>query len=279
MASRLNTSDLLDGVRGFFSSLRLTLVESIFLVAAILFASFVAFFYLTKIQPRYSEIADLKARLKTAEMKILEQSRQADALKRQREHKENILESLTDFEEMLKDRVTGHTQMITEINHLARAHSLMTPGFTYQPKGSELAEATPALPPAAEPGSSPAPAPPLKLNRDLSVYPSLGIDTAVEGDYRNLRKFIYDLERSRQFLIISAVAFQGVDEKTRQIKGRVVPSAIGNVPDPGTQNIALKIELDAYFQKPEGMRAFIYPATAAPSPAARTSPTQAPGTK
>lgn len=278
MAARFNTSDLLDSVRGFFSGLRLTLVESVFLVAAILFASFVAFFYLTKIQPGYSEIADLKARLKTAETKISEQARQADALRRQREHKENILESLTDFEEMLKDRVSGHTQMITEINQLARAHSLMTPGFTYQPKGSELAAATPTLSPDAEPGSSSAP-PPLKLSRDLSVYPSLGIDTAVEGDYRNLRKFIYDLERSKQFLIISAVAFQGVDEKTRQIKGRIVPSAIGNIPDPGTQNIALKIELDAYFRKPEGMRAFIYPATVAPSPVAGTRPTQAPGKK
>lgn len=262
MAVRLNSSDLLDSVRSFFSGLRLTLVESVFLIAAVLFASLVAFFYLTRIQPRYSEIADLKSRLKTAETKIAEQKTRATALTTQREHKENILGSLTEFEEMLRDRVAGHTQMVTEINQLARAHMLMTPGFTFQPTSSELATASPTVAASAEPGSSPTPAPPVKLSRELNVYPSLGIDTTVEGDYRNLRKFIYDLERSRQFLIINAVAFQGVDERGRQAKGRMMPTAAGNMPELVTQNIALKIELEAYFQKPEGMRTFMYPASA-----------------
>jgi hypothetical protein len=274
MNKRLDTSSLSDGLRGFFSSLRLTLVESVFLIAALLFASLVAFYYLTKIQPRYSEIAELKSRLQVADAKITEQGNRGRQLVAQRTHKEKILDSLADFEEMLKDRVTGQTQMVAEINRLARAHNLMTPGISFQSKGSEIASVTPTVAPDAEPGGSPTPTPPpLKLNRELTVYPSLGIDTSVESDYRNLRRFIYDLERSRQFLIINAVAFQGVDENTRVVKARPAPAGAGAAAEQGGQNIGLKIELDAFFQKPEGMRAFIYPASVSKSPEAKATAT------
>lgn len=262
MNTRFNGSDLFDGLRQGIRNLRLSLVESVFLIAALLFASLVAFYYFTRIQPRQSEIADLQRKIRQAEKTIEEQDQKSLLLRRQQEEKEKITTSLTDFEDLLKDRVTGQTQMIAQINQLAKEHQLMAPGFTFHPRGSEIASVTPepvaSAEPAGSPASSPAPTPkPLKLNQDLQIYPSLGIDTTVEGEYRNLRQFIYDLERSRQFLIIHAVAFQGVDEKLAALKGRGAPGAGANAT---VQNISLKIELDAYFQKPEGMRAFMYPA-------------------
>src|SRR5581483_3854467 len=259
MASRLNTSDLLESVRGSFRGLRLSLVESVFLIAAILFAGVVTFLYLTKIQPRNSEIADLNARLEAAQKKIAEQGERAKQLAIQRVEKERLINSLKDFEERLKDKTTGTTKMITEINDLSRAHHLAVTGYIFKPQGAEIIPATPALAQASD--STPTPTPPIRIDKELNLYPSLGIDTTFEGEYRDLRHFIYNLERSQQFLIINSLAFQGVDEKTRQVKNKIAPSAVGNLPDPTRLSIGLKIELDAYFQKPEGMKASATPAS------------------
>src|SRR5262249_57603422 len=79
------------------------------------------------------------------------------------------------------------------------------------------------------------------------IYPILGIDTTVIGDYSNLRGFLSDLERSKQFLIINALAFQGGDEKiARQLAkgGKQIQLSPSSIP------VSLRIELDTYFQPP-----------------------------
>ncbi len=274
MSNRFNTSDLLDSLKHGFRNLRLSLVESVFLVTALLFAGGVTFIYLNKIQPRYARIEELRTEKRRAQDEIERKQTQNKAIKTQQNAKSGIVDSLDDFEERLRDRATGTTQMIGEINQLSRAHHLLVQGYNFNSRSAELVAATP---PAASPDGSPTPTPPpFRLDKDLKIYPSLGIDTALEGEYHDLRRFIYDLERSRQFLIINTLSFQGVDEKVRQIKGRINPGGGANLPDPTKQSIALKIEMDAYFEKPEGQTTFMYPAS---SPAANQKTSDAAGKK
>ena len=79
------------------------------------------------------------------------------------------------------------------------------------------------------------------------------------GDYSNLRRFLSDLERSKQFLIINALTFQGGDDKVaRQLAkgGKQIQVSQDSLP------VSLGIELDTYFQPPTGAAAATTPAVA-----------------
>ena len=41
-----------------------------------------------------------------------------------------------------------------------------------------------------------------------SFYPGIAVMVTVEGEYQNLRRFIQDVERSRQFVVINQVELQ-----------------------------------------------------------------------
>ena len=101
-------------------------------------------------------------------------------------------------------------------------------------------------------------------NRDKKpkIYPNLGVETTVIGDYSNLRRFLSDLERSKQFLIVNSLAFQGGDERiARQLtKGGKQP--ILNSPE--SIPVSLKLELDTYFKPSTVGAATAQSATAAP---------------
>jgi hypothetical protein len=85
--------------------------------------------------------------------------------------------------------------------------------------------------------------------KEVTIYPTLGVDTTVIGDYPNLRRFLADLERSRQFLIISSLAFQGGDDKlTRAIAKTGKQIQLSSAPD--AVPVSLKIGLDTYFHPP-----------------------------
>jgi hypothetical protein len=93
-------------------------------------------------------------------------------------------------------------------------------------------------------------------DRQLSVYSSLGIDTTVVGDYQDLRRLIGAIERSRQFILINAVAFQGEAERPGRSSAPVVLPAPGAPPvvqasrpeTPGGIVVSLKIEMETYFR-------------------------------
>ncbi|MFN0122505.1 MAG: hypothetical protein ACKV2V_18575 [Blastocatellia bacterium] len=262
MSRQLNGADLTDSLKRFFRNLKLSPLELVCLVAALAFAGVVAFTYLTKIAPKQYEISDLNAKMRKHQAEIDEAKQKADALKRQSQHKQEIIASFDEFEDHLRDRGAGTTGMIAEINKLSVANHLTVDAYDYVPRGADVVPVeTP--PPAVDGDAAARPAPTprrIKQARDLNIFPALGIDTTVEGEYRNLRKFIYELERSRQFLLIHSISFQGVDEKARSLKREIKPSQIGNLPDATVRSIALKIELEAYFRKPSGQRAFMYPA-------------------
>jgi hypothetical protein len=82
------------------------------------------------------------------------------------------------------------------------------------------------------------------------IYPKMGIETTVIGDYPNLRRFLGDLEKSQQFVILNALAFQGEADRVRQAAGN--PSSLTRLElgSPDSVPVSLKIELETYFQRP-----------------------------
>jgi hypothetical protein len=92
------------------------------------------------------------------------------------------------------------------------------------------------------------PKPQPKRDKKPKIYPNLGVETMVIGDYSNLRLFLSDLERSKQFLIVNSLAFQGGDERlVRQLARSGKQSQLESL---GAIPVSLKIGFDTYFQPP-----------------------------
>jgi len=250
----LNTTELFDGLRAAVRRARLSVVETVFLIAAVFFAVLVMFFYLTKIQPRESQLRSLRQRISTAQVTLAKLGRQAEDRREQQKNAETILSSLQDFEARLKEPQRGRTQIIDEINHLTKENHVVPGDISYV--------VTAAAETTDEKGNPIQPA--ARSDKNVSIYPALGISTTVDGDYHNLRRFISDLERSQQFVIINALALQSVELNSRRggKRGGPIVGPAGPV-GPGVQpqvpalaaagqdslTVALKIEMDTYFQK------------------------------
>ena len=250
MNLKTELSETFSRLRYAVSRARLSVVEIVFLVAALLFASFVAFFYFYKVQPlgsdleaRQQQIKDLRARIEKLNTDEKKRSTQAS-------NAEKILESLRGFESYLKPDERGTTQIINEIDDLAKTHQVFNDLSTYRPEKADE--------PQLDENGNPIPQP-ARRDKKPKIYPILGIDTTVIGDYSNLRRFLSDLERSKQFLIINALAFQGGDEKiARQLSkgGKQIQLSPESIP------VQLRIELDTYFQPPAATASVTTPAVA-----------------
>lgn len=238
MDLRKNLSEIFGGLREVVSRARLSVVEIVFLAAALLFAGFVAFFYFSKVQPLGSEITLLKERESELNARIEKMKTDEKKFRDQAANAGKILESLQKFEAYLKPDERGMTQIINEIDQLGKTHNIVVGDASYRVEEAEaLIDENGNPKPQAE-----------NKDKKPKIYPNLGIDTTVIGDYPNLRRFLSDLERSRQFLIINALAFQGGDEKiARQLAKGGKPLQLSG---PEAIPVSLKIELDTYFQSP-----------------------------
>jgi hypothetical protein len=233
----INLKELPATLRAGFGALKLSLVEAVFLLVAVGFAAFVGYFYVTEVQPLNNQIADLRAQRDAALKKSDEERKRQAELEKQRANAEGILNSLTRFEASLKNSQTGKAALIDEFEELARKHKIMTGDFGFKPLMAEsLVDAQ---------GQ---PLPDIIKNDRINVYPALGIDTAVIGDYPNLRRFMAELEKSRQFLIINAVTFQGEADKSR-VAAATAKGRMPQLDDPNSIPVTLKIEMDTFFKQ------------------------------
>lgn len=115
----------------------------------------------------------------------------------------NIKASLQDFESnWLAAPASGRMMLYKELNNLIRSSGLRnTAGPTYTP-----------LQPA---GTKNAIQPTVSASQQSNakwqtVYPGIAVSVTVEGPYQNIRRFIREIETSREFLIINAVELESV---------------------------------------------------------------------
>lgn len=78
-----------------------------------------------------------------------------------------------------------------------------------------------------------------------SFYPGISVMVTVEGEYQNLRRFIQDVERSKQFVVINQVELQ------RAQQTNAPASAEDSGAPSGTRGslVSLQLNMAAYFQR------------------------------
>jgi Tfp pilus assembly protein PilO len=239
LKQKINIAEIVSALRNLHRKARLSVFEIGALAVALVFALTVTFLYLTRIQPLRNQVAELQTKQQNLRNQLSKVSVEQRRAAEQSANAEKILESLTKFEESLKSDESGMTQILNEIDVLCTSHKILSGVSTYN--FTEPVQAR------DENGENV-----IRVNREkIDFYPVFGIDTTVTGDYRNLRRFIFDLERSKQFLVIKSVQFQGEGDKYGRNSG-----SQGNpqqqkiqLSSPEAIPVSLKIEMDTYFQK------------------------------
>lgn len=257
-------------MRNVWGRLRFSAVEWVALVTTLIFASGITYYYLDSTQPLRSKLSELRTKEKTLQNKIKETTEKQHVLDEQLANRDKILTSLESFEDRLHNRKTGITAVINEVNQIAKANHVKVGDVSFR---TDAPEVLPEAKPGASPGTTPTPPPITRRDKLPVVYEGLGIDTTVEGDYADLRRFIAALERSRNFVIVNAVTLQSIDEKQRskfrvstlgpgaqspgaQMNPGAGPGQPGNAPGldmapggPGQIVVSLKIEMETHFSR------------------------------
>ncbi len=254
MASRTNKriADTLDRARFAFRSVRLKPVEALSLAATLLFAIAVGYLYFFEVRARQSELDGFEARDRAAHSRLLEAASEKKKLEAQRSNASLIIESIGDFERRLQTRQEGTPAIINEVNGLSLQHRAVASDYSY--KVIEGEGDNPANPSASSRADE----------SDLKAYTALGIDTNVMGDYRDLRRLISAIERSRQFIVINSVTFQGEAERPGRtpvaagmpavVPAQVGPPASAPVSTGGGAPVSLKLEMETYFRNDLGRK-------------------------
>ncbi|MEA2175051.1 MAG: hypothetical protein QOD00_2643 [Blastocatellia bacterium] len=169
-----------------------------------------------------------------------------------------INESLQKFEdERLAGRDEGRMALYTQLNDLIRRNNLRnTAGPNYvalEALGAEEQQQQGATAATRQRSGN---------ARWQTIYPGIGVNVTVEGAYQNLRRFLRDIELSKQFIVINAVELESV-------KDTDAPPVIITAPDltgaPGTKPagpatrgtlVSLRLDMAVYFKRgaePEGI--------------------------
>jgi hypothetical protein len=145
------------------------------------------------------------------------------------------LESLEIFKGSdLKSFSSGRIALIKEINALAKKNNVtLTSGIDM---GANLGDSDAEADQTNENKSTTRRK---KTDELLNAFPSVGFRFTVFGQYSNVRTFISEIEREKQFVVINSLNLTNQEAKTASRRSRG---------GEGTSGIMLTIEMSAYFQ-------------------------------
>ena len=143
-----------------------------------------------------------------------------------------IVESLDSFQTYhLSNASEGRMGLYGELNQLIRKNGLRnTSGPAYTPLVSSTAKQTPGETRSAN-------------TKWQSVYPGIAVSLTVEGQYQNLRRFVRDLEASKQFIIVNAIELERATETNTAASVDPNSSAARN------SLVSLRLDMSTYFQQ------------------------------
>jgi Tfp pilus assembly protein PilO len=185
---------------------------------------FAYFYFLTPAQAHLKAIeterTNLQDRIRLAE-------REFDPNASPQASVDEINQSLEKFEsEALMQRAQGRMDLYGQLNAMIRKHNLRnTAGPVYSALDALGSPGAPTT--AAKTGSA----------RWQSLYPGINISVTVEGPYANLRRFLREVEASKQFIIINAVELEGVSDANSQT---------------GAALVSLHLDMATYFRRESG---------------------------
>lgn len=194
----------------------------------------VVFYYFNSVKPQQDRLRALEAEFALQQKSILdnampsgpEQATPSDMAK-------DAVESLETFKNgHLKPFSTGRIDLIKQINALAKKDTVtLTSGIDM---GASIGET------GAAGGKSDKKGPTIRKKADeiLTAFPSVSFRFTVFGQYPQVRTFINDLEREKQFLVLDSITLTNQEARTSSRRGR----------GEGVTGIMLTIEMVAYFQ-------------------------------
>lgn len=85
-----------------------------------------------------------------------------------------------------------------------------------------------------------------------SFYPGIAVMVTVEGEYQNVRHFIRDVERSKQFVVINEVELQRASQNNSAPAVSEEGATTGGAAGSGTRAslVTLQLNMATYFQRP-----------------------------
>lgn len=195
--------------------------------ALIVLAVLVAYFYF--LVPARSNL-ELQQRERARLQTLLHTS--SAAMQKEQDTKqivERITASMDEFEiQHLAHQTQGRMDLYEELNQLIKKNGLSnTSGPTY----TNLEPITARAGNRSSGGA-----------KWQSVYPGIAVAVTVEGPFQNLRRFVRDLETSKQFIIINAVELERAETNSGTPADGATAGSRGSL-------VSLRMDLATYFQR------------------------------
>ena len=205
------------------------LASSCFVLALVLFS------YLYFVVPARSRLTSLNADLKQTQTNLQTLDVVVDKEQNTKQNVDRAAASLNKFEtEHLMRADEGRMDSFRELNELIVKNNLKnTSGPTYTP---------------LDPAGSKANSGKTVVTKWQSFYPGTAVMVTVEGEYQNVRRFIRDIERSRQFVVINEVELQRASQNNAPASAEEGAAGAGS----GTRGslVTLQLNMATYFQRP-----------------------------
>jgi Tfp pilus assembly protein PilO len=204
------------------------------LVLALVLMSYVYF-----LVPARSRLASLNNDHKQVEANLKTLGGVVHTEENTKQRVEQIAASLNDFEtKHLLRADQGRMDLYQELNELIIKNGLKnTSGPTYTP---------------LDPAGSKAAAGKSVATKWQSFYPGIAVMVTVEGQYENVRRFIRDVERSKQFVVINEVELQRATQNNAPASAdeNGTPTATAAAGS-GTRGslVSLQLNMATYFQR------------------------------
>jgi Tfp pilus assembly protein PilO len=217
------------------------LAEVVALAGSCFILALVLFSYLYFLVPARSRIASLSADRKQLQVNLQKLGGVVKVDETTQQTVDKVAASLNDFEtQNLARHDSGRVELYDELNQLILKNGLRnTAGPTYttlDPSGTKSVS-----------GKS-------VTTKWQSFYPGVAVLVTVEGQYQNLRRFIHDIERSKQFVVINEVELQRATQNSAPASADEQPEA-----GSGTRSslVSLQLNLATYFRRENAAEAAI----------------------
>ena len=219
-------SEFIDSRRGrmFGVAEVVALAGSCFVLALVLFS------YLYFLVPARSRISSLNTDRKQIETNIKTLDAVVNKEHGSQQTVDTVVASLNDFEtKHLQGQEQGRLQLYEELNQLIVKNKVRnTAGPTYT---------------ALDPTDVKAASGKSVVTKWQSFYPGINVMVTVEGAYEDIRRFIRDVERSKQFVVINQVELQRAQQDNVPVSAEESGSGTRISP------VTLQLNMATYFQR------------------------------
>src|SRR5215213_8553661 len=193
--------------------------------------------YLYFLVPARSRLASLNNDLKQTQTNLQTLGTVVNKDQNTKEIVDRAATSLNEFEAEHLMRVDpGRMDLYEELNQLIVKNGVRnTSGPTYT-----------ALDPAGTKSSSGK----TVVTKWQSFYPGIAVMVTVEGEYQNVRRFIRDVERSKQFVVINEVELQRASQNNAPTSAEEGSDGAGAGSGTRGSLVTLQLSMATYFQRP-----------------------------